>query len=217
MSGQAKEIEGMWCILRTSGARTLPLLRSLQSDGYDVWTPVQTTMKLVRRGSDEKREVDGPILPTFVFARSHHLQALAAAARDPARSGPTFSIFHWGNRIPLVSAAAIVGLQLAERMAQEALELQRQYDTREARRRARAAAQKTEHARRKALRAVHRQFRIGAAVDIAEMPALAGMSGTVVESKGKSALVAFGKIVMEIEAWRLNPHDVQDEVQPARA
>lgn len=202
--------EAMWCILRTSGGRTLPLMRSLREAGFDVWTPVRTTRQPVRRGADEKRDIDSPILPTFVFAQSQHVARLVAEARNPARAGPPFSVFHWGNRIPLVSAGAIAGLQLAERAAQEALELEREYETREERRRARAANMRSEQARRKALRSVHRQFRIGALVEVTDLPAMASLSGTVVESKGKSAVIAFGKITMEIEAWRLNPVDVKD-------
>lgn len=203
--------EGMWCILRTSGGRTLPLMRSLREAGFDVWTPVRTTKKLIRRGSTEKREVDSPILPTFVFAQSHQVAELIVESRNAARTGPPFSVFRWGNRIPLVGASSIAGLQLAERAAQEALELERQYETREERRRARAANMKSEQARRKALRAVHRQFRIGSLVEVTDLPAMASLSGTVVESKGKSAVIAFGKITMEIEAWRLNPVDVEGE------
>lgn len=68
-----------WCILRTAGRSTLPLAQSLGADGYDVWTPVETTTRRVPR-MNAKRTIRLPIMAGFVFARARHLVDLMQLA-----------------------------------------------------------------------------------------------------------------------------------------
>jgi hypothetical protein len=204
--------QGRWCILRTSGPRTLALARSLAAAGFEAWTPQRTTRRVLRKGRKGERrvQVDAPILPTFVFARADRLSDLAFAAVDPSGSYPPFSIFRHGGRVPLVGGAEVAGLREEESRAQVAWQAQQDAETREEAQRIRIAALNTERARRKAMRAERRSFTPGERVDVAEMPALAGMSGVIVRGDGTSALVAFGgSLEMTIEAWRLHPTDVQ--------
>ena len=64
-----------WCILRTSGARTLALADLLTRAGFEAWSPRKTLKRMkpgVKPRLDGTRptiEIDTPILPTFVFAR----------------------------------------------------------------------------------------------------------------------------------------------------
>jgi hypothetical protein len=65
---------GTWCILRTSGGRTVPLARSLAAVGFEVWTPVRTIRRpapgqgrrLVMSQRRKLIDVDLAILPGFV-------------------------------------------------------------------------------------------------------------------------------------------------------
>ena len=214
-----------WCILRTGGPRTIALAHSLTEAGIDAWTP-KRTYKRVKPGKvrdDQGRritvEMDAPILPTFVFAREIHLSLLARLANDPASAHPAFSVFRYGGRYPLVSDAEVIGLQEAEAEALEAIQAQRDAETREEAERIRIAALRTEQARmkarrmaeaerRKALRAERRDFRPGQGVKVDDEPALTGVTGVVVSSDGRTALVDFGGfLTMKIEAWRL-AHDL---------
>ena len=217
-----------WCILRTSGARTLALAASLNDAGLEAWTPLRT-FKRLRSGKssriDGKRitvEVDAPILPSFVFARIAHLLDLEHASRDPRSRHPAFSVFHHAGRIPVIADRDVAGLQEAERAAAASIRDQREAETREEADRIRIAALKTERARmramkaaeaeqRKMLRAERRNFADGERVMVDDMPALMGMSGAVVSSDGRSAMVCFGGLLtMKIEAWQLSRDSVQD-------
>lgn len=104
--------EDGWIILRTSGQRTLRLLNSLREDGYEVWTPQRRRRVRVPR-HNVRREVDFALLPSFVFARAHHLidlLELAAMPVKPRRGAggrkPThdvFSVFHHLDGIPVIA------------------------------------------------------------------------------------------------------------------
>lgn len=209
-----------WCVLRTGAARTLALAKSLADAGLEVWTPVAITRRQVRRGLRYiSVERSAPIAPTFVFGAAHRLADFAAIRAEPLSPHPDFSIFQWGNRIPIVGERAIAGLRDAEAVALAAIEAVREDVDREQKRRERAEALRTERQRRKALRAERRALEPGLEVVVRDMPALAGLTGTVVQSarSGASALVAFGgSLVMEIEAWQLIPQAVLGE-RPAAA
>lgn len=209
-----------WCILRTSAGRTIPLAKSLADAGFVVWTPIVITRQQVRRGPVfVPVERSAPIAPTFVFGDADRLADFAAARVQPFSPHPDFSIFQWGNRVPIVGEAAIAGLRAEEAAALAAIEAVRVEVDREQKRRERAEAMRTERQRRKALRAERRALAPGLEVAVRDMPALAGLAGTVVESKrdGASAMVAFGgALVMEIEAWQLIPQVVLGE-RPAAA
>lgn len=199
-----------WCILRTSGGRTIALAKSLEDAGFVVWTPVSTTRRSVRRGVHRVMiERTAPIAPTFVFAAAEHLHDLAREARRPFSRHPSFSVFQRAGRAPLIGEASIAGMRDEEAGARASIFAERERVAGEERRRERAAAHRTEQQRRKALRAERRELPAGLQVIIDAMPAMAGLAGTVVECDGTSALVAFGgALVMKIEAWQLIPTDV---------
>ena len=111
-SGDAA-IGDRWCILRTTGGRTIALARSLVAAGIEAWTPVKTID--VREGRTRRRgQKDVPIAPTFVFVRGHHLPELVAIGRLFVSPHPGFSIFRYSGRTPLVSDAEIKGLRMEE-------------------------------------------------------------------------------------------------------
>lgn len=99
-----------WCIIRTSGPRTLPLVRSLRKSGFDAWTP--TAMQRKRRPrSDKYRDIEAAVLPTFAFARSEHLTELLALQHAPVSDHPPFTVLQHRDRFPLVADAAMVPLR----------------------------------------------------------------------------------------------------------
>ena len=210
---------GRWCILRTSGSRTLPLAAALAAEGFDVWTPARTFTR-VKRGKalakPVKYEVTAPILPTFVFARLPHLPALVAAAADQASTLPAFSVFTHAGRAARIRDSEIAALRAAEEAAADVIAAERDADDRESRRQARAAVLRTAAARRKALRAERRLFEAGTSVQVKDAPALRGMTGVIESGDGRSFLVAFGgSLCIEIEAWQLLPVAVEDRATSA--
>ncbi|SKB27032.1 hypothetical protein [Sphingopyxis flava] len=214
MISAPRNLDDMWCILSTSGGRTLPLARSLCDAGMEVWAPTRT----IRRPAPGQRrnllmglrrkmiEVDVAILPGFVFARADRISDLAAIAHDPASPHPSFSVFQLGGRAPLVADSSLTGLRDEEAAAQATLAALREAESREAARRARAELMRTKRARRAALRRERRQFAIGEAVEIAEMPSMAGMTGRIIASNSTTATIDFGgAFPMQVEAWRVIP------------
>ena len=120
-----------WIILRTSGRFTLTLAKTLAEDGFDVWTPAKTEMIRVPR-KNARREVRLPLTPSFIFARAEHLVDLLQLAkmvvkpragwkngyrRDKEDEQPPhhdFSVFHWGDNIPMIHDAALEALRAEE-------------------------------------------------------------------------------------------------------
>jgi transcription antitermination factor NusG len=100
-----------WIILRTSGAKTIPLSESLAQAGFDVWTPryIQTGKK---GGKDVETQIS--IIPTFLFARAVHIADLAEISEAPVSQHPDFSFFRHAGRIPLIADSEIGGLRKAE-------------------------------------------------------------------------------------------------------
>ena len=210
-----------WCILRTSGGRTLGLVTWLREVGITAWTP-KKTFKRQKPGRcnyiDGKKptiEIDAPIMPTFVFATADAVAQLLELAADDDPLRPPFSVFTHTGRIPLVGGREIEGLRNAERDDAAALARLREAETREEADRLRIEALRTKRERTKALhvaeaekrrllRAERRDFDKGERVLVEEHAAFKGMSGEVLESYGKSAMVFFGgSLTMEIEAWQL--------------
>lgn len=215
-----RNIENMWCILSTTGGRTLPLARSLADAGLEVWTPTRT----IRRPAPGQRrrlhmgqrrkmvEVDVAILPGFVFARAGQVDELARLSHDVTARHPVFTVFQLGGRAPLVTDASVTGLREEEARAEALAQSLRDADTREEARRLRAEFMRTEKARRAALRREHREFAIGQPVEIGDMPSMAGMVGRVTQSNGTSALIDFGgAFPMKVEAWRVIPSALSGE------
>jgi hypothetical protein len=139
-----------WCILRTSGARTLALADSLTQAGFEAWSPRKTLMRVkpgVKPRDDGTRvmmEVGAAILPTFVFARARDLQTLARVACADITPHPPFSIFHHYGRYPEIADASVMGLQDAERDATVVIAAIRAAETRDEAERIRKAAMKTD-------------------------------------------------------------------------
>jgi hypothetical protein len=210
-----------WCILRTSGSRTLALADSLTKAGFEAWSPRKTLRRAkagVKWRADGTRpmvELDAAILPTFVFARARDLQTLARVACADITPHPAFSIFRHGGRYPEIADSSVRGLQDAERDAAAVIEAIRAAETREEAERIRKAAMKTERERvramriseaerRKALRNERGGFEPGQAVMVEDMDSFTGVTGIVESTDGRSAVVVFGgMLVVTVEAWQL--------------
>lgn len=173
---------GDWCILRTSGGRTLPLARSLAKAGFDVWTPMRKVRRRVPR-SNARREIEAPITPTFVFARAFQLPELARVLALPVTPHPGFSIFRHAGRIPLIADREIASLRVEEE-------------------------READRARRENGKSHRRVFPVGGQVRLPQ-GAFAGLTGVVESGDGKAAVVSFGgSLRMTIEAWLLEPDEV---------
>lgn len=208
-----------WCILSTSGGRTLALARSLTAAGLVTWAPTRT----IRRPAPGQRralvlglrrktvEIDLPIMPGFVFVRSEHIDDLAQIALDPMNGHPGFTLFQHAGRAPLISDASISGLREAEAEAAASIQLLRDAETRDAERRARADQMRTEAQRRAALRRQRKDFCQGDRVGVIDMPAMVGKIGRVEQSTGTVVTIDFGaNHSMKVEAWRVVPSALLD-------
>lgn len=102
-----------WCILRTSGGKTLGLAASLNAANIEAWTPMQKTSR--RRSRSKVRvQVDAPMMPTFVFVKACHLPDLEICLQLPINPHPAFSIFRYQGAIPILAGGEIAGLRQAE-------------------------------------------------------------------------------------------------------
>lgn len=169
-----------WCILRTGASRTLPLVASLESAGFDVWSPVQTLIR--RRGPARERvEYAAPIMPTFVFARADRRHELAHLAAQPFSNHPGFSVFRYLGAIPTIGEAEIAEARRIEERGNRATKMgQRQ------------------------------AFTIGQPVKVTEGPGAGLSGEVVKGGDGKFVLVAFAGINMKIGAWLLGTDEVHD-------
>jgi hypothetical protein len=105
-----------WCILRTSGAKTLPLADSLVAAGFEAWTPRKVHARRKPRSHlTAHREM--PIAPTFVFVTAAHLHSLNLIRAMPVNPHPPFSIFTFSGRIPLIADSEISGFRNEEQKA----------------------------------------------------------------------------------------------------
>ena len=178
-----------WCILRTSGGKTLTLARSLVAAGIDAWTPMLVT-KRRRPRSKVQIEIDAPILPTFVFARAAHIPDLYRALAAPMNPHPAFSVMRHAGRIPLVGDSSMASLRAEEQAAAD------------------EHSRKAERARRAKLKARGEVPPIGTVVRV-KLVAFTGMTGVVEVAKGRAAVVNFGGgLTFTIEAWLLTPDAV---------
>lgn len=214
-----------WCILRVASARTLKLVETLTAAGINAWSP-RRTIKREAPGNRRRvalkqpkvmMEIDLPIIPGFVFACADNLDDIIRAGAVVYGPHPAFSLLQVGDRVPVVGERQIAGLRDAEANAAAAIAGERDAEGREQERRARAVRLGTERARRKALRQEIRTLAAGEQVTVDDMPALAGIVGTVVKGWGTGALINFGgSLTMQVEAWRVRPSGVQSENTPQR-
>lgn len=176
-----------WIILRTAGARTLPLWRSLAGAGLDAWTPLETVTRR-RPRSREERTIERAILPTFVFVASDRLSDVLRALRAPVNPHPGFSLVTHAGRVPVIAELDIAGLRAAEAEAVRAAE--------------------------RRLRKAHRQaFGVGQAVAVKD-GAWTGLTGIVEGGDDRFARVVFGSgMSVKISTFLL----IRDDVSPVRS
>lgn len=168
-----------WIILRTAAPRTLRLAKSLEEAGFRVWTPRQTISRRVPRSKDkERREIETPIIPTFVFAEADQKDALRALVAQPLHQHPIFSLMTFRGGVPEIKDSEVHGLRIEERRMQAAAD-----------ERARRARVRT-HARGKAVP-------IGTTISL-PTAAFTGMSGVVEESDGRFTVALVGNMRLKI-------------------
>lgn len=167
-----------WCILRTAGRNTIPLMETLNADGFTAWTPVEVQC-IRERSSKRKIERRVPMTPSFVFARVSGEQAvlntiLALSSRHRKKQ-PDFSVMHYLGAIPTIADKSLHHLR--------SLEI------------------KITPKDKKRLYAKGVRVR-------APETAFAGMSGIVKKDNGKFALVAFdGRMEALIASFYLRPDE----------
>lgn len=170
-----------WAILRTSGARTLPLVRSLNDDGIEAWSPRKTLER--RRGHNRiPFKVEVPILPTFAFVPAGMCDDIRCILASPVNRHPGFRLFTYRDAIPLILDKELAELRLVEERESVAIRKKDRYNFSE---RARVRVEDIESA-------------------------FLGMSGVVESCDGKRAWVNFGgSLRVQIGAWKLLTEQVQ--------
>lgn len=184
MSDQTNERR--WCILRTSAARTLPLAASLGDAGFAVWSPVEHRKVRASRGRKAVVQRSCPITPTFVFARAESLPDLYAVLAMPLSPHPSFSIFHYAGRVPLIADREIANLRQIEARAQLGKLKEQRY-----------------------------VYPKGAVVDV-KHGAFTGLTGVVEGGDGKTAVVNFGGLfgAVKIATFLIRSDAVRSEPSP---
>jgi transcription antitermination factor NusG len=169
-----------WCILRTSPGRTLSLAKSLVEAKLDVWTPMQVQSRRRPRSKDTV-EIEAPIMPTFVFARSSLLPELLRIEALPISPHPPFSIYRYLGGIVELFDREITNLRAVEELAQRAR-----------------------------LKKSHRYvFPAGQKVNVSEGN-FTGLEGVVQGGDGKYALVCFGgSVQFKIATFLLRSEDIE--------
>lgn len=174
-----------WCILRCQGRATLRLAETLAKDGFEVWAPKETRRIRIPR-ANVRREAVLPLMPSYVFARAHHLVDLLELAAMPVKprrgAGPAhdgFTVMRWQERIPMVSDASLNGLRSLE-------------------------------AKRTPRKKAERSFTPGLSVRVkVEGGSFAGMRGKVERSDIGTTLVLFdSRLTVKISTSLLEPGDI---------
>jgi transcription antitermination factor NusG len=99
-----------WCILRTSGPRTLMLAASLQGAGVQAWTPTEHRKRRVPRGKAVEHQMVA-MTPTYVFVRECHLPDLRRLEKQHGSPHPSFSIFRYYGATVFVRHGSLHGLR----------------------------------------------------------------------------------------------------------
>ena len=192
-----------WCILRTSGSRTLMLANSLAAAGFDVWTP-RETVEWRRPRSNERLEREVPIMPSFVFVRSRELPDLVRLLSLPVSPHPQFSIFQFAGRVPMLSDASMQAVKKVEADLAEALANKRA-----------AAQRRADIEAQKQARKVKRDLAIGGAATVAAHAAFVGVTGVLQASDGRDAWIKFGAMTIKVDAWHVLPVEVSASAEAA--
>lgn len=180
-----------WCILRTSGPRTLSVAASLAETGFDVWTP-KLVIKRRRPKSKATIEIEAPIMPTFVFVRAHEMDEIRRVLALPINPHPPFSVFRHAGRIPVLGEGQMISLRAEEERAGAVHRAEKEKE------------------RRAELRKSRPVPAIGTEVRLAEAfgGAFAGMVGVVEEQRRKAAMIDFGgRISFEVDVYLLETID----------
>lgn len=115
--GRTTDTSQLWCILRTTAGSTVPLLRSLSSIGYEVWTPVHVYRRRMPR-TKAKVEREEAMMPTYLFARADRIADLVELSVLPVKDHRDFRLFQHQNRYPLIADKSLADLRTAERKLQ---------------------------------------------------------------------------------------------------
>lgn len=107
-----------WCILRCAASRTLAVATSLSEAGIEAWTPMKVERRRLPRGRKSHREIEAPIMPTFVFVRYDRLVDLMIILGLPMSPHPAFSVFRHLGKVARVSNREIERLRTEEGRAQ---------------------------------------------------------------------------------------------------
>ena len=173
-----------WCILRTSGNKTIRLAEGLREDGFDAWTPIETRSIRIPR-ANVRRVAILPIMPSYVFARVGgliDLLELAAMPVKPRRQAnqpalPGFTVLHVHDKIPLIADGHLDGLRAIEHKRTP---------------------------RRKAVQALKAGQRVGI-----DGGSFSGMKGVVERSDVDHTLVCFnGKLLVKISTSLFAPDEL---------
>lgn len=118
-----------WCILRTSGASTMPLARALRESGFDAWTPIEIQTRR-RPRSRNRYDQEAAIMPSYVFADAGRISELLILSKSPTQCYrvwdkdlrrfvthgiPYFSVFRYGDRFPIIADGSLEPLRVIER------------------------------------------------------------------------------------------------------
>lgn len=177
----AGQSQGKWCILRTSAARTLPLVKSLNDKDIGAWSPGKTIER--RRGHSRARyEVQLAIIPTFVFLPEAFCDDARRIIAMPSSPHPQFSLFTYRDAIPLILDKELTRLREEEEFHRTKVKKSKRYD-----------------------------FGNGDGVRVDDVEsAFLGMSGVVESCNGKRAWVDFGgSLRVNIGAWKLLSDEVR--------
>lgn len=156
---------GSWFILRMASADTLNVTRSLQKQGFDVWTPIERKAGRMPR-TRIRYDKEFALMPSYAFANVHHVAEIRHLADLPTRNMPRFTVFQHKGGIPLIADDQLNPLRA------EQSRLQAIYD--------------------KLVRKGKRgpKFDKGHLVRLSEGP-FAGMEGVVEDQQGQITLVSF--------------------------
>jgi len=186
-----------WCILQTSGGRTLAVVRSLRSAGFDVWAPTGMVRRF-RPRSTKYRDDPIALLTGVVFAPYEDAARLSAAAQSPVSQHPSFSLLMHQGAYGRVLDASLDPLRAFE--IDKAIEWTGFVAAQE-RARLERIRKKKGRRRTKGRSNAARSYVLGQTVHV-EGPAFQGLTAKVVESKKNGSLVIdlggfLGEIVVE--------------------
>ena len=176
-----------WMVLECSAPKTLELAKSLTEAGMEAWAPI--TREIARKGEQRNREeVAVPLMPSFVFASARHLHTLLALARSPSLQ---YRVWDADERRMVTKGHPRFKLFRAGRFIPD-----RQLEP--LRRLERKPRPKREE----------KTFRLGERVRTDEA-GFEGLTGMVMELRGKKVLVAFGTFGFSVEfpTWAMRSLD----------